>query len=204
MVRRGAVASLLMIVFSASASAQRPREGWSLGLGASRLSLGNAARDTLLAPGVDARLRPSDRFGFEAQLALRRTAWEASLGIGYAGGHIRAESDALVSEDKTSKSNRYRLAVLVGRRLAVVGRNDLMVAAGPTLDRWTLSFGDSKTALGALIQVGLRIPAGRLELENLLSVGWSGGPFRPEDLPSTAETRTFRVVSFGGGIRFRL
>ncbi|HXE56392.1 MAG TPA: hypothetical protein VNK43_00180 [Gemmatimonadales bacterium] len=180
------------------------RGGLRLSLGIARSSFRGALADTATIPDQDTELGPASRVGVDVELAWRRGAWEIGLGLGYSSGALRAETDDAATEDRTFSTDRFRAAIVVGRRIARLGANELLLAAGPTLDRWTLTGSDRETRFGAQAELALRIPLGAVELENSVAYGISGSPFDEAGLPPTMERRALRTLSVGAALRIGL
>jgi hypothetical protein len=50
----------------------------------------------------------------------------------------------------------------------------------------------------------LRVPLGRVELENRIGVGLSGNPIEATDIGEVSDLRGLRAVFVGVGLRFRI
>ncbi len=202
--RAGLLAGAVLTLVVSRGAAQEEANGAWLSLGVAQWSFSGAARDTVTVPGVKTQLRPDNRLGLEAALALRRGAWEGRLTMGLALGHLTADNDALALEDKTTNVERYRASLSVGRQLLRTGRSELILALGPTFDLWTTTSFSSHVSIGGQAHIGLRLPIGGLELENSISLGWSTSPFGAADVPAEVERITLRGISVGTGLRFPL
>lgn len=204
MIRRTVLAALALVLLARPTAGQSRPGGWALGLSGSKSSFAGASRDTLAVPGVRTEVRPEPKLGVQAELSWSNAVWEASLGLGFATGHLKADNSVLALEDKTTTCRRVRLSGSLGRRLAAVGQNSLLLEAGPTVDRWSMTSFQGRFSFGAQMRLRFRVPLGRLDLENFAALGWSTSPFSPADLPAGAERLALRSFSLGGGLRYRL
>jgi hypothetical protein len=125
--------------------------------------------------------------------------WRAQLELGLALGEAEAENDAVAVRDKTLDLSRYRLAPGVERRLTRVGAGELTAGVATTLDLWRAS-GNTRPRLGAEGRVALKLPLGKLALENRLAFGLSGSPLDAEDLGDGFERSVLSWLAFGVGL----
>lgn len=197
-------AALALGMLAQSAAGQSRQGGWAIGLSGVKSSFAGASRDTMAIPGVSTEVRPEPRLGLQAELSWSGAAWEASLGLGFASGHLKADNSVLALEDKSTTCRRFRVSGSVGRRLAALGQNSLLLEAGPTVDRWSMTSFEGRFSFGAQMRLRFRVPLGRLDLENFAALGWSTSPFSPGDLPAGAQRLALRSLSVGSGLRYRL
>ncbi len=198
--------SLLFALLAAAPPvvAQVPSEhhGWHLGGGADAVHFGHVAVSDA-APGVAARLRPSGRLAVHLTLARSAGPWNLSLEADWAEGRVEARNDVIAITDLTTDTDRYRLAVGLGRRLTPVGTGALYLQLAPTLDLWSLA-GESRLRGGAELRLALRVPLGPVELEHRLGFGVSGSPVEATDVGSVSDERGLRALLVGVGVRTRL
>ncbi len=185
-------------------AAQTPAEstGWHLGGGLDAVRFGHIAVSEA-APGVAAEVRPSGRPAVQLSAGRTYGAWGIGLEIGWAGGHIEAANEAISIQDLTSDVTRYRLAVGIARQVAAAGSGTIAIALAPTLDLWAVD-GDTRVRGGAEGRLVLRVPLGRVELENRIGVGLSGNPIDAADIGEVSDLRGLRAVFVGVGLRFRI
>jgi hypothetical protein len=91
----------------------------------------------------------------------------------------------------------------VERRVTTLGPGELAVALAPTFDLWRAS-GENRLRLGGECRAAVRVPLGRVVLENRFAVGISGAPLEEEDLGDGFELKGLRSVSYGVGLRVSL
>lgn len=195
---------LLALLLPTTLVAQRPGPGWVLLLNVARESFGGASSDTSTVPGTTVEVFPAPRLAAEIGLDRNIGDWELALTAGYASGDLRARTDRLVLDDKTTSLKRYRGSLLVGRRLLALREASLRLMLGPVIDHWTATGLGDRTALGGRIGVALRIPLGPVELENRALFGLGPSPFNRRDLPPEAKIESLRSWSLGIGVRFGL
>lgn len=195
------VLSLLLASLGAPLLAAQSTPRWALSLGASRDAFTGASTDTTSLPGSEVEVGPTARVAVEIGLTRALGSWELSLGAGYAPGGLRAKSGAVLVEDGTSGIDRYRLALLVGRRIATLDRAELIVLVGPGIDHWESSGIMSRTTLSGRGGLALRVPLGGLSFENRAMFGIGESPFHPSSLPPGATVRSVRTWSLGAALR---
>jgi hypothetical protein len=193
----GTLAALTPVAAAAQGS-------WTIGIGVSRDAFTGASTDTTTIPGVRVEIAPAPRVAIEIGVGRSAGAWEFGLQIGHASGSLRAKTDALMLEDRTGSVTRWRLSLLAGRRLATFEQLSLLLLAGPAVEHWEMSGIGNQTTFSGRAGLALRIPLGRLSLENNATLGIGGSPFRPSDLPPEAEVRRMLTWSVGAGIRLTL
>jgi hypothetical protein len=198
--------SLLLSLLAAppptAAQTQAGYTGWHLGGGVEAVRFGHVAMSQA-APGVTAEVRPSGRPAIHLSAGKEYVSWGFELEAGWAGGHIEAGNDALSIQDRTTDVSRYRLAIAVVRKIAVVGHGGIGLSLAPALDLWTVG-GNTRVRAGAEGRVVLRAPLGSVELENRIGVGFSGNPVQATDLGEVSDLRGLRTLSVGLGLRFRI
>lgn len=177
--------------------------GWSFAIGADGMRFGGTARDTAVPAESAADLRPSGRAGLHLMLERSFGDWRVQLETGMAEGNAEVANHTVVVRDKTLELSRYRLAMGLERRVTALGRGELAVALAPTLDLWRAS-GESRVRLGGEFRAAVRVPLGRVVLENRLAAGISGPPLEDEDLGDGFELKRLRSVSYGVGLRVPL
>ncbi len=129
--------SLLVAPPPTAAQVPADHPGWRLGGGVEAVRFGHVAVSRAV-PGVAAEVRPTGRPAVHLSAGKSYEAWNVELEAGWAGGHIEAGNDVLSIQDKTADVTRYRLAVGIGRRLALAGSGEVSVAVVPTLDLWAV------------------------------------------------------------------
>jgi hypothetical protein len=194
----------LALLLPVTLAAQRPAARWTVTLSLAHESFRGASSDTSSVPGTTVQVLPSSRLGTELGLNRRFGAWDVAISAGYASGVLRARTDLLVLDDRTTPVKRYRGALLVARRMTGIGETSLLLMGGPLVDHWTTSGIGDRTTLGARAGVALRIPMGPLELENRVLFGLGGSPFKKRDLPPEARIETLRTWSVGVALRLAL
>jgi hypothetical protein len=176
---------------------------WHLSLAGEGLHFSRAAVDTSVPPDLSASLRPTSRVGVQIGLDRAFGRWEAAISAGYAGGQVEIYNQSVRVVDRTAQITRYRLAASAGRALTEVGSGRLVAQAGPTVDLWTVD-GDQRVKPGVEVGLALRLPLGRLELENRIRLGISGSPITQADIGHSGKSRSLRTLAFGVGLRVRL
>lgn len=198
-----ALALSLFVWHSAAAQSASQDSRWHLTLAGEGLRFSRAATDTSVPPEQRASLRPTSRVGGQIGLDRAFGRWEAEISGGYAGGQVEAYNESVRVVDRTAPITRYRIAASVGRTLTRVGGGRLVALAGPTADVWALD-GDHRLRVGVEAGLALRVPLGRLELENRIRLGLSGSPIDQEDIGEGGTRRSLRTVAFGAGLRVPL
>ena len=190
----------LLCLLPSGLSGQSP---WSLTAGLDGMRFAAAARDPGALPSSAVDLRPSGRIGGRLTLQRASGAWRAELGVGWAPGGVEVRNDALAIRDRTADLSRYRVGAAIERRLTGSAAGELALGAGPALDLWSVA-GDHRLRLGGVVALMVRLPLGRLALENRLAVGVTGSPLEPADVEGGFEARALRSVEFGVGLRLPL
>jgi hypothetical protein len=157
-----------------------PAPRWHVTIGEG-LRFSRGATDTSEVPDVRASLRPTARLGVHLGLSRSLGAWEADIGAEYAGGQVEAYNAALKIVDRTAPITRYRIGDAVGRRLIGAGAGYFAVLLGPTVDMWAVD-GEHRVRVGGEVRVALRLPLGKVELENRITVGLSASPIEADDV----------------------
>jgi hypothetical protein len=176
---------------------------WTVGFGGAALRFSGGVRDSASPSATSATLRPSGRIEIWAALGRDFGSWEVTLGLGWAQGHAAASNSVISVEDRTSDVNLYRIAPWIGARLLRFGSGTIVLAAGPTFDRWTLQ-GEDRWRTGGEGRILLRVPLGTLEWENRVSFGISASPITRSDAGEDFVSGSVRVLSVGAGLRFGL
>lgn len=195
---------LTTLCLPAALAAQSRLARWALTLHLSRESFGGASSDTTSVPGTRVQVYPSSRLSTEIGVGRRFGAWDLWLGAGYAGGDLRARTDLLLLDDRTTAVRRYRGSVLIGRDLARLGGASLRLVGGPVLDHWSTTGLGDHTTIGARGGAVLRVPLGGLEFENRVLFGIGQSPFDRSMLPAEAVVESLRTWSIGAGLRLGL
>lgn len=198
----GIIALCSSVGLSSTAAAQTPGGGWALHVGLTRESFSGASADTTTIPGTEVEVVPAPRLGLEVGLGRKVRGWEVSLGVGFAGGGLRAQTNDLTLEDRTGAADRYRAVLRVGRELLRLEAARLILEGGVALDHWRVDGIGSQSTAAGLAGVRLRVPLGSgIALENsaLFAVGES--PFGKSALPPEATTSSIRTWSLGFGLR---
>jgi hypothetical protein len=170
--------------------------GWWLALGGEGTWFSSIASTTDAPPEATAEIRPARRTGVHVAIARGFGDWRAQLELGWAQGDAEAGNEAVSVRDKTLDLSRYRLAPGVERRVAGVGAGELAIGVAVPLDLWRAS-GNTRPRLGAEGRAALRLPLGKLALENRLAVGVSGSPLEAEDVGDGFEISSLRWLAFG-------
>ncbi len=198
---------ILLVVITllpATLEAQHGGTHWTLTLSLARESFSGASTDTTTIPGTKVRVFPAPRLATELGLERGLGEWDLWLGAGYAGGDLRASTDLLTLDDRTTSVNRFRASALVGRRIAGFERASLRLVGGPMLDHWRASGIGNRTTLGLRVGLALRLPLGPVEFENRILFGLAPSPFQKADLPPEATVESLRTWSLGVGLRMGL
>lgn len=177
---------------------------WALVLSFARESFRGASSDTSSIPGTTVEVYPSSRLSTELGLGRRLGAWDLTVSAGYASGDLRATTDLLAVDDRTTSVTRYRGALLLSRRVARFREASLLLLGGPVVDHWTTTGLGDRTTVGGRAGVALRVPLGRVELENRALFGLGSSPFNRRDLPPEAKIESLRSWSLGVALRLRL
>jgi hypothetical protein len=172
---------------------------WTLTVGGDGIRFGSVARDALSPAESAADLRPSARAGLRATLARAFGPWRVQFEAGWAEGEAEVGNETVVVRDKTLDLSRYRISTALERRLAELGTGELTAALAPTLDLWQAS-GNNRQRFGVECRLAVRVPLGKVALENRLAFGLSGSPLDPEDLGDGFETEGLRWLAFGVGL----
>jgi len=197
--------TLLVVIMTVAADvsaldAQEP--GWRLTAGASHAWFGGGATDTTGA-GLSFGPTPSVSWSLGAdhpvggvRLGLQLSYFSASLQISGAG--VR-----LVSED--THLREVQLAALVSVPLLRVGASGagLTLAAGPTVDFWSITDADNRTRGGAIAALLFGAPiAPHWTLLATAAGTVSGSPFDAAELPVEFEPTTLLGGRVGLGVRY--
>jgi hypothetical protein len=199
------ILALLTFAFGSSAVAQTaapapsPANGWWLSLGVEGTRFSSIASTIDAPPEASAEIRPTRRTGVHLAVARGFGAWRAQLELGWAQGEAEAGNDVIVVRDQTLDMSRYRLAPGIESRVTGVGAGELTAALATTLDIWRAS-GNTRPRLGAEARLALRLPLGKLALENRLAFGFSGSPLDAEDLGDGFERSSLSWLAFGVGL----
>jgi len=202
--RRRFLLALFPLMLATPLAAQRPAGPWALVFSAARESFRGASSDTTTVPGTTVAVYPASRIATEIGVSRRFGAWEVALTGGYASGDLRASTDRLVLDDRTTSVKRYRGGLLVGRRLMAVQEASLRFMIGPVVDHWTTTGLGDRTTLGGRVGLAMRIPLGPVELENRALFGLGPSPFNRRDLPPEAKIESLRSWSVGVALRVAL
>jgi len=178
--------------------------GWRVSAGAGQSWFGGGASDTTGA-GLSFRPTPSVAWGLGVDHAMGKVR----VGVGFttltADLQLSGSGVQIVSEE--TRLRQYELALLVNVPLLRVGGLGaaFSLAAGPTLDVWTVTDMDSRTRAGALAALLFAAP---------ISPGWtllasaagalSGSPFNASELPAEFEPSTLLSGRIGLGLRYGL
>ncbi|MDH4347560.1 MAG: hypothetical protein OEW17_02040, partial [Gemmatimonadota bacterium] len=131
-------------------------------------------------------------------------AWEAGISGGYSSGNLRAVAPDVAVEDRSGGITRYRLALIVARRIVSFSPASVHAVAGPVLDRWESSDLGGHTAWGGRMGAALRFALGRASIENAVLFTVGGSPFDSEALPPGVILRPLRSWSAAVGMRYGL
>jgi len=197
---------MLLALAPAPLPAQEESTGsrWVLRLGLSRDAFTGASQDTTTFPGSTVEVVPTPRLAAEIGVGRRFGPWELGLSGGYAGGGLRAGTEALFVDERTGGVDRYRASLMVRREVARLEAAALSVTLGALADLWRVSAMGDRTSLGVRGGAVLAIPLGRrLALENAALVSVGSGPFRKADLPPDAKVSPMWTWSFGVAVRVR-
>jgi hypothetical protein len=197
---------MLLALAPAPLPAQEESAGsrWAVRLGLSRDAFTGASQDTTTFPGSSVEVVPTPRLAVEVGLGRRVGPWEFGLSGGYAGGGLRASTEALFVDERTGGVDRYRASLMVRRDVARLEAAALSVTMGFLADLWRVSAMGDRTSLGVRGGAALAIPLSQgLALENTALVSVGGGPFNKSDLPPDAKVSPMWTWSFGMAVRVR-
>jgi hypothetical protein len=195
-------ACLLLLLLPLAPLDAQSAGGWALTFGVSRESFSGASRDTSTVPGLQVDVVPTPRVAFELGLAREIGRWELGLGLGYAPGDIRATTEDLNFDDRTSGVSRFRAALRLGREVARLDAARLLLEGGVGVDYWRADVTGDRTTVAGTLGARLRVPLGSgFALENRALFTLGGSPFKKSALPPEAEVRSLRTWSFGVGLR---
>ena len=191
---------LTLLLVPGVSAAQGDRSAWTVTAGLDHLRFSVAARDAAAGSAEAVHLRPTSRAGARVAIGRGHGPWRVELGIGWAVGHVEAANEAVAISDRTLDLSRYRLAFGVERAVARAGSGELALAAGPTLDLWSLD-GENRTRAGLECALTLRLPLGGALLDHRVGVGVSGSPLESVDLDQNFALRSLWALSLGLGLR---
>jgi hypothetical protein len=151
-------------------------------------------------------LEPSSRFEFGIAATRTVDAWDISVGLDVAPGHLSSRDstgESLQLDVLSEGLPRYRLSALVGLRLTEVGPGRLSLLAGPSFDLW---HGDDiwRPRLGGQLRLVLEAPLGRMLVRNYLGYSLSGSPFNASEFPPEFARPMLQAISLGVEIGRRL
>lgn len=194
-----------LLLATTALAGQAPDRHWQLQFGAALETFAGASADTSTIAGTEVEVRPASRVAIAVGLQRRWGAWETGIELAYGSGALRAATDELQLDDRTADVTRYRAALLLGRRLARLGGATLTLFGGPAVDHWELGGFGGRTTLAVQGGLALRFPLGaRVAVENRVTAGLGGSPFRRATLPPEAEIRSLRTLGVGAGLRIGL
>jgi len=195
-------ASLLLLLLPLLPLQAQSAGRWALTFGVSRESFGGASRDTSTVPGLKVDVVPTPRVAYELGLAREIGRWEVGLGLGYAPGDLRATTEGLTLDDRTSGVTRFRAALRLAREIARLDAARLLLEGGVGVDHWQADVSGDHTTVAGTLGARLRVPLGSgFTLENRALFTLGGSPFEKSALPPEAEVRSLRTWSFGVGLR---
>ena len=201
--RWGALTALMLAGLVGVAPSLGAQEaGWRLTGGASHAWFGGGATDSTGSglsfgptPSVEWSLGADHPVG-QVRVGLQLSYLSASLQISGAGVRI-------VSED--THFSQIQLAALVSVPLLRVGGSGagLTLAAGPTVDFWSITDTDSRTRGGAIAALLFGAPiAPRWTLLIAAAGTLSGSPFNTNELPLEFEPSPLLGGRVGLGVRY--
>ncbi|TFG47838.1 MAG: hypothetical protein E4H38_07465 [Gemmatimonadales bacterium] len=186
-----------------STAQQRPRP-WELHVSLGRDAFGGASLDSVTVPSVPVEVTPAPHLAFEAGASRAFGAWEVGVSAGYASGNLRARTDRVVLDDRSGGVVRYRLGLILARRIVSVAPASVHALVGPVLDRWETADLGGRTVAGARMGASLRFALGRVSVENALLFAVGGSPFDQRALPAGVILRPLTTWSVGVGLRYGL
>jgi hypothetical protein len=128
--------------------------------------------------------------------ALRLRYTDASLGL--EGSDAVVAIKGIVTVLSAAPEITYRVATLAQD-------NQLLLHAGPLIERWSIEGEQSRTRLGAQGGVSLRIPmGGRFAVAMAAGAALTASPFTEDELDASYSLRPLWRRGFTGGLHYRL
>lgn len=197
------LAGLMLAGLPVLAAAQQGSP-WTLHLTLGRDAFSGGSLDSVTVPSVEVEVVPAPRLTVELGASRTLGAWEAGISGGYSSGNLRAVAPDVAVEDRSGGITRYRLALIVARRIVSFSPASVHAVAGPVLDRWESSDLGGHTAWGGRMGAALRFALGRASIENAVLFTVGGSPFDSEALPPGVILRPLRSWSAAVGMRYGL
>jgi hypothetical protein len=189
----------LLLCTSTALPAQSTPRHWGIDVTLSRDAFTGASTD-----GAGLEVSPNPRVAYELGVSRLGPTWGLRLGVGFAGGGLRGKTSTVRIDDNTTSVDRYRATLLLERTLARGDRLRLAAALGPTIDRWESAGINNRTVVGGRGGLHLGIVLGRISMEEMVLVGWSGSPFTEAAVAPTGEIKSLWTWSVGAGLRLGL
>jgi hypothetical protein len=202
--RRTLATTIALLALCTTRSAAQETAGWAISLEIGRDAFGGGSLDSVTAQPAEVEVLPAPRLAIEFGARHRFGGWEAGLSAGYAAGHLRAESGDVSVDSRSTGFTRYRLAGTIAHRLARLQSATLLAGVGPVLDFWRGNGLGERMAPGGRANVSLRVPLGRVELENVVQFTIGGSPFDSEGVPPGVALKPLRTWGLGVGLSYRL
>lgn len=197
--QRVILAVLALTAFATPVAGQQSR--WELGLRFHATAFRGVSEG--VGTAITA-IRPSagNAFGFE--LSRRFGSWDAALVTDYLGSSFEAVAPDVTVRTPGSAFDRARLGFVLARTAARLGSLEARIGIGPMLDWWAAGGGSDRAVIGGEVQLGLRLRAGRMTLQNGVAFGASASPVAADELPDGFESRGLRSIAFMAQLRFGL
>jgi hypothetical protein len=148
--------------------------------------------------------RPYRPTTFGVALERRGRSVGGALRLHYADASMALEGDDAVVAVKDVFSV-IGAAVELSYRVATLGQNEVLLHAGPLVERWSLIDEESRVRVGAQGAVSLNIPLGsRVALALLANAAVVGSPFEEDELNFEYDLRPLWRRGLVAGLRYRL
>lgn len=201
--RRIAAALLLLAGATGVAPGVRAQEGrWRVTGGASQTWFGGGVTDTT-GGGLTFGPTPSVAWSLGADHSLGRVRLGLAFSYLSASLQVSGSGVRIVSED--TQLRQYQMAALASIQLLRVGGAGagFSLAAGPTVDLWTVTDTDSRTRVGALVAAVFAAPiTPRWMLLASAAGSLSSSPFNASELPVEFQPSTLLGGRIGIGLRY--
>jgi hypothetical protein len=201
-VRWTAVALLLAGTAGMAPGLRAQDGGWRLTTGASQAWFGGGATDTT---GEGLTFGPTSSVAWSLEVDHAQGRVRVGLAMSYLPASLQVAGSGVTIVSEDTRLRQYQLAALVNIPLLRVGGTGagFSLAAGPTLDLWTVTDMDSRMRAGALAAVLFAAPiATEWTLLASAAGSLSGSPFNPGELPVEFEPSALLGGRVGIGLRF--
>jgi hypothetical protein len=203
-IERGAVALILAIGAAAVLPHSLPaqQEGWQLTGGASQVWFGGGVEDTT---GAGLRFSPTSTVAWGLAIDYPVGRVRIGLGLSYLSAHLELAGSGVRIVSEVTDLRQFEITAVVATPLLRVGQGGagFSLSAGPALDIWTVTGGDSRTRAGVVGAVLFAAPISRdWKLLASAAGSLSGSPFEASELPVEFEPSTLRTGRVGFGVQY--